>query len=151
MNRLAIRRILKLFSLSRPLQLVPIYIVEPLSITNDGNLFVIVITDTYLELTRATSNAKAKATQMAIIVLDYSVMQYRTMLYLLIDNGMQFVGIFYTTVFSSLELKHPMTTACHRRGCGQPEGINWTVESRLWQYVVEHHGDWELYTQSLNY
>lgn len=87
------------------MELVSVDILGPLPMTNDRNLFEIIITDIYSRLARAIRTAKATATYIVAIFLDKCVMPYLVPLNLLTNSRSKFVGKFFLTDDLSLKSK----------------------------------------------
>lgn len=60
-------------------------------------------------------------------------------MYLLTDDGLQFVSRFFADVITDLEIKHSMTTAYHPHTKGHVEKYNRTIVARPQHYFAEHH------------
>ncbi|CAN8061912.1 unnamed protein product [Agarophyton chilense] len=94
---------------------------------------------------------KTTATDVATAFLSHWVYPYDMPLYLLTDNGSQFVSKFFSHVCDTLGIKHATTTAYHPQTNGQAESFNYTLLDRLAHYVSEHQLDWDDYVAPLVY
>ncbi|CAN8065462.1 unnamed protein product [Agarophyton chilense] len=126
-------------------------IVGPLYKSSDGKRFVSVITDRFTKLTRALSLGKTTATDVATGFFSHWVHPYGMPLYLLTDNGSQFVSQFFSHIGATLGIKHVTTTAYHPQANGQAKRFNCTLLDRLVNYISEHQLDWHDYVEPLVY
>lgn len=55
------------------------------------------------------------------MLVDHWVIQYGIQTYLLTDNGLEFVSMFFIAVTARLIVEHLMTTAYHTQTTGQVE------------------------------
>lgn len=150
-NRLRHKRRLQLFMAVGPLDVVAMDILGPLLKTQQGNQYIVMITDKYSKLTRAIPNSKILSTHMSNIFLDHWIIPFGIPSYLLTDNGPQIVRKLFATVCGSLVVKHVTTTAYHPQTNCQAKRFNRTIVTRLRLYVTDHQRDCNLYTQPLTY
>ncbi|CAN8077309.1 unnamed protein product [Agarophyton chilense] len=133
------------------MEFVAMDILGPLPKSSHGKRFVLVKTDTFTKFTRALPLGKTKATDVATAFLSHWVYPYGMPLYLLTDNGSQFVPKFFSHVCATLGIKHVTTTAYHPQTNGQVERFNRTLLDRLGHYVLENRLDWDDYVEPLVY
>ncbi|CAN8062790.1 unnamed protein product [Agarophyton chilense] len=126
-------------------------ILMPLPNSSHGKRVVLVITDRFIKLTRALPVRKTTATDVATAFLSHCVYPYGTLLYLLMDNGSQFVSKFFSQVCATLGIKYVTTTAYHPQTNDQAERFKCTLLNRLAHYVSEHQLDWDHYIGPLVY
>lgn len=116
-------------------------ILGPITKTRTSNKYVVVVTDRYSELTRASPSKTTTATDVAHISINYWVTKYGVEEWLLLDNGPQFAEKFFDAACAALETKLMSTTAYHPQTNGQFERYNMTVVSCLRHYIGEHQDD----------
>ncbi|CAN8067066.1 unnamed protein product [Agarophyton chilense] len=142
---------LKLFPAACPMEFVAMGIIGPLNNSSHWKRFVLVITDRFTKLTRALPLGKTTATDVATAFLSHWVYPYGMPLYLLTDNGSQFVSKFFSHNCDTLGIKHATTTAYHPQTNGQAESFNCTLLDRLAHYFSEHQLDWDDYVAPVVY
>lgn len=86
-----------------------------------GNQLVLVITDHDSKLTRAVSMTNTTAPHVGTVCLYGWVLTYCIPVYLLTDNGPQFVPKFFASICPYLGAKLLTTTAYHPQTKGQTE------------------------------
>lgn len=99
--------------------------------TNDRKKFVIIINDVCSKLTKAITTVKSMATQIVIISLDHSVIQYGVPSNLLTNNRLQLAAKIFTTLRSFLRLKKLLTTVYRHQTKGQIELFKRTIVARV--------------------
>jgi transposase InsO family protein len=103
-------------------------ILGPLTVTDRGNRFVLVITDRITKLTRAYPLSTSTAEVVARSFFDGWVTSgYGIPNVLLTDNGSQFVAKFFQTFCRILGVKQVFTSAYRPSTNGQTERFNRTV------------------------
>ena len=119
---------MKLFTISAPLEFVAIDILGPLNpASQDGNKFVLVITDIFSKLTRTIPVRTITALKVAKEFVQRWICAYDPPKYLLSDNGSQFTFNFFAFVCAYLEVKNLFTAAYHPQTNGQTERFSRTI------------------------
>ena len=135
---------LSLFPPSSPMEFVAMDILGPLTTTDRGNRFLLVITDRYSKLTRAFPLSTTTADVVAQVFFDGWVASgYGIPSILLTDNGPQFCAKFFQTFCKTLGVKQVFTSAYRPSTNGQTERFNRTVAEYMGAYVAEHQRDWD--------
>lgn len=94
---------LKLFPAGSALQIIAMDIRSPEPKTENGNKFLVAMTDQYSKLTRAMPTSKTRATLMATMFFQNSIVPFGIAAYLLTDNGTKFVRHFFETICDFLD------------------------------------------------
>ena len=135
---------LSLFPPSSPMEFVAMDILGPLTTTDRGNRFLLVITDRYSKLTRAFPLSTTMADVVAHVFFDGWVASgYGIPSILLTDNGPQFCAKFFQTFCKILGVKQVFTSAYRPSTNGQTERFNRKVVEYMGAYVAEHQRDWD--------
>ena len=94
-NRISLRKhrnFLKLFPASAPLEFVAIGILGELIKTPRGNCYMLVISDRFSKLVRTVPLKKVTASEVAKAFVHHWVFPYSAPIWLLSDNGRQFIA-----------------------------------------------------------
>lgn len=110
---------LRLFSATRPLQIMAMDIIIDLRKTGSSNQHVIVLTDQYFKRLRAILVITVIFTTTTTVLVDNSVIRYSIPKYLRISNALQLVLKFFHAVISVLGPTRLTTTAYHPRPTDQ--------------------------------
>ena len=136
---------LSLFPPSAPMEFVAMDILGPLTTTDRGNRFLLVVTDRFSKLTRAFPLSITTADVVAHAFFDGWVASgYGIPSVLLTDNGPQFISKFFQTFCRTLGVKQVYTSAYRPSTNGQTERFNRTVAEYMGAYVSEHQHDWDI-------
>lgn len=90
--------------------------------------FALVITDRYTKLTGAVAKSRTTALPIASLFLDNMDISYGIPDYVLKDNGIQFISMFFESLCAFLDTEHFTTTAYHMQTSREAEGF----ERRGW-------------------
>lgn len=106
-------RLLQLVPLERALGLVAMAILGLVPKTKIGNIFIVLVTDGCLKLTRSIPTKKRTAFHFSSILLKIRIMMYGIPECMLTHNGPQFVETFFNAVCIALG-RQPVTKATYR-------------------------------------
>lgn len=67
------------------------------------------------------------------------------------DQGKEFVNKLNESIFSSLNIKHAVSSAYHPQTNGQDERTNQNIKRTLRKYVNDNHNDWDLHLPAVVY
>ena len=135
---------LQLFPPTAPMEFIAMDILGPLTLTDQGNRFLLVVTDRFSKLTRAYPLATTTAEVVAKTFFDgWVAAGYGIPQVLLTDNGTQFVAKFFQSFCRILGVKQVFTSAYHPSTNGQTERFNRTIVEFMGAYVAEHQRDWD--------
>jgi transposase InsO family protein len=143
--------LLKLFPANGPLEFVAMDILGPLPKTENGNRFLLVISDRLSKLTRTVPLRSITALAVAKAFCDAWVFSYGPPRYQLTDNGTQFNEKCFLAVCRELGIAKIFTTAYHPQTNGQVERLNRTIINSLRRYVERRQGDWDEYTAAITF
>ena len=142
---------MKLFPAKAPLEYVSIDILGELPRTQRGNRYLLVITDRFSKLTRTVPLKRITAAVVAEAFTKHWAFVYGPPVYLLSDNGSQFLSKFFLAVCRLLRVSNVFTTAYHPQTNGQVERFNRTISSALRHYLADNQRDWDLFTDALTF
>ena len=140
-NRVKLRKRthpLRLFSDQRPLGVLSIDILGPLTKTKKGHRFLIVITDRFTKLTQVIPLRRIDAYTVAVVFVEAWIFKCGPPKTLISNNGKQFAAKFFPAICSLLGLSNIFTSTYHPQTNGQVERYNRRILAMLRNYVNEH-------------
>jgi Integrase core domain/Chromo (CHRromatin Organisation MOdifier) domain/Integrase zinc binding domain len=135
-------RKLKLFPPTCALEQVAIEISGPVPETSRGHRYILVMTDRFSKLTRAIPLKGITAAEVALAFANVWVARHGVPLFVLGDNGSQFVSKLFQRVAQLLGITQLLTTPYHPACNGQVERFNSTILDKLRRYLNEEQSDW---------
>lgn len=117
-------------------QYITIALLGPLPCPKAGNVWIVVITYSYYELSRAVSLPHISITMCANAFLFYLGYPYGMLDYVLTDNGRQSMSQFFAGHFATLGTMHVTTTRYLPQTNGQTDRYNRTPIMHLWHYIA---------------
>jgi Integrase core domain len=144
-------RKLRLLPPTAPLEQVAIDVLGPLTKTRSGNRCLLVMTDRFRKVTRAATMKGVTAEETAQAFLDVWVSSYGVPMFLLSDNGGDFISRFFQRVTQVMSIHHLFTAAYHPACNGQAERFNAYILDKLRTFIDEDQRDWDQYTATLTY
>ena len=153
-NRISLRKhrnFLKLFPARAPLEFLAIDILGELIKTLRGNCYMLVISGRFSKLVRTVPLKKVTASEVAKAFVHHWMFPYGAPIWLLSENGNQFIAKLLRETLQMLGVKNLYTTTYHPQTNGQVERFNRTILASLRHYVAEHPKDWDLFSDALTY
>ena len=153
-NRISLRKrrnFLKLFPARAPLEFVALDILGELIKTPRGNCYMLVISDRFSKLIRTVPLKAVTASDVAKAFVHHWAFPYGAPIWLLSDNGKQFIAKLFRETCQMLGVKKLYTTTYHPQSNGQVERFNRTILASLRHYVAEHPKDWDLFSDAPTY
>jgi transposase InsO family protein len=162
-NRISERkrtRFLKLFPASEPLQYVAVDILGPLPETENGNRFLLVMTDRFSKLTRTVPLRSISAFTVTRAFCEKWVFVYGAPQYVLTDKCTQFTAKFVLAFFRELGIGKVFTTAEHPQTNGQMERFNRTIVNSLFNrtivnsflgYESQYQNNWDEFPSAITF
>jgi hypothetical protein len=142
---------LKLFPASGPLEFVAMDILGPLPKTEQGNRFLLVISDRFSKLTPTVPLRTITALGVAKAFCDTRVFSYGPPRYLLTDNGTQFNAKVFLAFCRELGSAKIFATAYHPQTNGQVERFNRTFINSVRGYVERRQNNWDEYSSAITF
>jgi len=127
----------------RPFDLIGIDFVGPLRETDEGNKYLIVITDYVTKWVEAFPTKDAKATTVARILVDQIISRHGAPREILSDQGQAFLAKLVYQVCEYFRIKKLNTTAYHPQTNGLTEKFNGTLCGMLAVFCDQYQVDWD--------
>jgi transposase InsO family protein len=134
---------LKLFSATRPFEMVCFDLLGPFPRTVDGNVYVGVFVDRFTRWVELTGMPDARAHTAARAFVDVVVCRHGCPRALLTDRGSNFTSQLFREVCRLLRVNKIFTTAYHPETDGPPERLNRFIVSALYSLVADDQTDWD--------
>jgi hypothetical protein len=126
-------------------EMVGMDIVGPLTETNKGNKYILVISDYLTKYPEAFAMKDISAESVAKILVEEVAMRYGPPKKILSDQGKNFRAKISNYVYKLLNSKKLSTTPYHPQTDGLVERFNKTLIKMISHYVDEEHKDWDEY------
>lgn len=138
---------------TRPFQRIVIDILGPLTITETGNRFVLVIQDDLTKFSQAYALPNHEAETVARTLVDRFICVFGMFSEVLSDNGTEFNSKLIAEVAKLFKIKHVNTSFYHPQTNGQIERGNATLAEYLRQFIDKDQTNWDkwLDTATLSY
>ena len=127
----------------KPFDMIGIDFVGPLPKTDNGNQWLLVITDYATRWVEAFPTKDSKAITVAEILVKQIIARYGAPMKLLSDRGRQFLSDLVYQVCELYRVKKINTTAYHPQTNGLTEKFNGTLCQMLAAYMNERQTDWD--------
>jgi len=140
-NRNAPRRrtaILKLLPATDPFVSLSMDLLEPLTETKAGNVFLLIIVDRFSKLVRAVPLAGITATDVSSALCWDWISVYGPPDTVLTHNGPQFASPFFQDVCNLMGIRNLHTTTYHPQTNSQIKHFNKTLVDMLMHYIEDH-------------
>uniref|UniRef100_A0A090XF40 RNA-directed DNA polymerase n=2 Tax=Ixodes ricinus TaxID=34613 RepID=A0A090XF40_IXORI len=127
----------------RPFQRVGMDFLGPLTSSQDGNKYVVVIIDYHTKWVETVATPDATAASAAKAFMQAVVLRHGAPETVLTDRGRHFVSEMMEELFRLLDTNHARTTAYHPQTNGLCERFNRTLADMISKYVSSSHQDWD--------
>ena len=128
-----------------PMDRIATDILGELPITDDGNKYILVISDYFTKWTESFPMPNMEAATVARIVVEEVVSRFGVPSTIHSDQGRQYESELFSEMCRVLHIKKTRTTPYHPQSDGMVERFNKTLVTMLSAYVNEHHSDWDRY------
>lgn len=125
----------------RPFQRVGMDFLGPLTSSQDGNKYVVVIIDYHTKWVETVATPDATAASAAKAFMQAVVLRHGAPETVLTDRGRHFVSEMMEELFRLLDTNHARTTAYHPQTNGLCERFNRTLADMISKYVSSGHQD----------
>ena len=129
----------------KPFDLIGIDFVGPLRESDDGNTWLIVITDYLTKWVEAFPTKDSKATTVARILVDEIISRHGAPKEILSDQGKAFLATLVYQICEYFRIKKINTTAYHPQTNGLTERFNGTLCGMLAVFCDEYQTDWDIF------
>lgn len=111
----------------------------------ERSLFVVVMSDHYGKVKRATNTSKNTVIHVVNVLLDHKIVWCGIPIIILSENRPQFVIKSIETLFRLLGSTHVTTTVYHSQTKGQSKRYHKTIHDYLQHHAAGSQRDWEMY------
>jgi transposase InsO family protein len=133
---------LKLFSATRPFEMVCFDLLGPFPRTINGDIYVGVFVDRFTRWIELTPMPDARAYTAARAFVDVIVCRHGCPRALLTDRGSNFISQLFQEVCRLLGVNKIFTTAYHAQTDGPPERLNRFIVNALYSLVADDQTNW---------
>jgi len=144
-SRKKIRAPLKPIPVAEPFERVGVDCMGPMTLTENGNRFVVVFIDHFTKYVEAFATADITALTKARLFLQKFVCRHGAPLILQSDLGTDFMSQLMKEITTICSTHQMHTTAYHPMANGEVERSNQTLATRLRIYVNAYHTNWDMY------
>lgn len=130
-----------------PFQQVGMDFVGPLTESQDGNKYIVVMVDYYTKWVEAVATPEATAACAARAFMESMVLRHGAPERVITDRGSHFTAEMMEELFQLTNTNHARSTAYHPQTNGQCERFNRTLAVMISKYVSAHHRDWDQFLQ----
>jgi hypothetical protein len=134
---------------SEPFKRIHIDILGPISMSMEGNRYILAIVDAFSKWLIAEPMERQTAEIVTNIFVDRCVAQHGIPEVIVSDNGRQFVGETFREVSKFLQCEHRTITPYNPKANGQIERQNRTIAQMLSNYVNDSGSDWDKHLQKV--
>ncbi|MCG7878903.1 MAG: RNase H-like domain-containing protein, partial [Candidatus Thiodiazotropha endolucinida] len=134
---------MQLVGAGQPMERIATDILGPLPETENGNKYILVMSDYFTKWVESVAIPDQTAVTVASALVQEVVCRFGTPAYIHSDQGRQFEGAVYQEVFNLLGMKKTRTTPYHPESDGMVERYNKTLAKLLSAFVNEDHTDWD--------
>ncbi len=117
--------------------------VGPLTITNKGNKYILVVVDRFTRYAEAFAVSEDTTVATAQAIIDGIMCRHGFMMVLQSDRGGAFVSHLAAQIFKLLGVRQVKTTAWHPQSNGVVEKLNGTLKQTLKIWSKENQTDWD--------
>ena len=136
---------LKTYTVGSPMQRCAMDIMGPLPPTQQGNKYILVISDYFTKWTEAYPMPDQEATTVANLLVREFICRFGIPSELHTDQGRQFESNLFKEICSLLDIEKTRTTPFHPQSDGMVERFNRTLEDMLAIVVAPNQKDWDLW------
>ena len=124
-------------------------ILGPLPLTNQGNKYILVVTDLFSKWTEAFALKTTDSETLARVLVDEVICRYGMPSTLHSDQGANLTSNLIASLCKMLGIRQTRTSAYHPQGNAQVERFNRTLEAMLAKTVKDNQQDWDRHIPKL--
>jgi len=125
------------------LERIAVDILGELPMTENGNKYILVVSDYFTKWTEAYAMPNMEAATVARVIVEQFVSRYGVPKKVHSDQGSQFTSRLFTEMCRLLQIEKTRTTPYHPESDGMVERFNRTLCAMLSAFVNENHRDWD--------
>ena len=133
---------------SRPLELVTMDFMGPLSTSKSGMKHILVIVDHFTKFVTIYATADQKAATLAPKIADF-ITRFGVPETILTDKGKNFQSNLIEEIYNLLDIRKTKTTPYHPECDGQSERTNRTLKKMIKCFINTSHDDWDEFLPAL--
>jgi transposase InsO family protein len=126
-----------------PMERIATDILGELPKSNNGNRYILVVSDYFTKWTESFPMANMEAATVARIIVEEVVARFGVPGSIHSDQGVQFESHLFREMCRLLNIKKTHTTPYHPQSDGMVERFNKTLTTMLSAYVNDHHDNWD--------
>lgn len=126
-----------------PMECIAIDLMGPLPITDNGNQYIMVVSDYFSKWTEAYPLKEHCAQTVADKLVTEFICRFGTPYRIHTDQGREFESKLFAGMCELLEISKTRTTPYHPQSDGMVERYNRTLQQTLSMFVNENHDDWD--------
>ena len=126
-----------------PLERVATDIMGPLPESEDGNKYIVVVSDYFTKWTEAYPLKNMEAQTVAEVLVEQFITRFGVPEMIHSDQGRQYESRLFKELCDLLGIRKTRTTAFHPKSDGMVERFNKTLATMLSAYVSDHQQDWD--------
>ena len=111
--------------------------------TENGNKYILIVSDYFTKWTEAFPMRNMEAETVANIIVEEIIARFGVPQYIHSDQGKQYESRLFNEMCKVLNITKTRTTAYHPKSDGMVERFNGTLEAMLSAYVQDNHRDWD--------
>ena len=126
-----------------PMECIAIDIMGPIPMTDNGNQYIMVVTDYFSKWTEAYALEDHCAQSVADKLVTEFICRFGTPTRIHTDQGREFESKLFASLCDLLDIKKSRTTPYHPQSDGMVERYNLTLQQMLSMFVNENQDDWD--------
>lgn len=150
-------KLLKLFSCTKPFQIIALDLVGPLPVTSSENIYILSMIDRFSRMCRIIPIPNIQTNTIVKKLLDHWIFLHGCPEQILSDRGSQFISHIFIELCNILGIKKIFTSAYHPETDGMIERLHRYIKERLRIIAVDkglnffERDDWDIYTSSIQF
>ena len=128
-----------------PFEIVAMDIMGPLTTTNAGKSYILVVIDYYTKWIEIFALSNIQARTVATCIFNNVIARYGTPEQIHTDQGSQFESLLFKELCTLLQIHKSRTTPYHPAGDGLVERSNRTIQNILKTSINNNYKDWDLH------
>ena len=137
------RASMKIAMSGAPMERIATDILGELPVTEDGNKYILVVSDYFSKRTECFPMPNMEAATVARIIVEQLIARLGVPYTIHSDQGPQYESQLFSQMCKLLGIKKTRTTPYHPKSDGMVERFNKTLASMLRAYVGDHQRDWD--------
>ena len=128
-----------------PMERIAVDILGELPETEQGNKYILVVSDYFTKWTESYPMPNMEAVTVARLMIEQMICRFGIPRKIHSDQGRQFESQLFSEMCRLLQIEKTRTTPYHPESDGMVERFNRTLCGMLSAYVAENHRDWDIH------